>query len=261
MSRVQISRDNRRRHILWLVTAHVLLGLIAMGALHVSERPLVAISAVGLWVAQGSLLGIWVVFGGTPRAWRLIAAGSVAIALGWLLEAWFHVVWASYAFFFLVCTGVPLLAVRFLGLRLDRFGDEARAIAPWRGQYSVRLLLEWTLGFAVLLSLFQLMPRESASHVTSSSVTYEFFAVMVFDVPVVVASCLLGLGWPVVAKRAAVTLGLFAASGLVMVIVNPFGDTPGVGLALGIQTAIVLSSLFVFRSLGYRLVWRNREIA
>ncbi|MCX7427015.1 MAG: hypothetical protein NTW96_15495 [Planctomycetia bacterium] len=257
-----VSLHDRRKRVCWLVAAHLLLGAIGGGALHVADTSwFVTVPAGGLWLAQGSLLGVWAAFGGAPRPWRLITAAAALVALGWLLPMWLLVAWTGDAFLVLVCGAVPLLAARFLGLRLDRFGDGDSAVEPWRGQYSLRLLLEWTLGFAALLSLFQLMPREFVSVVTPQGM-YRLLVVVFFDTALVVAICLLGLGWPRIVRLAAIGAALLAVGiGRAVLPGAAPRDTLAVGVVLSVQAAIVLGSLLVFRAMGYRLVWRNRRAA
>lgn len=262
------SRDRRKR-MCGLVLMHLWMSVaIAFVLLIEPDSPLVGlfgIGAVSLWTAQCCLLAIWAVFGGVPHPWRFVAAVALIIVLAWGLQK-SHQPFLEEAFFALVlllCQAAPLWAARFVGLRLHRPDTAGSSIEPWRAQYSLRLLLEWTAGLALLLGLFHLTPNGFHWGKKTRDIL-ELLSLILPYAPVTLTFCLLMLGKQWMAQRAVVsTVAIIGVTlpPLVFLWGPDVLSLPFLFLVwLACCAPFLWMSLLVLKTWGYRLVWRNEGI-
>jgi len=253
----------KNRRLALLLAAHAG-GAVAGIAMAASRAPsdLVGAVAAALAVAQGCLLGAWVAFGGRPTPWRL-AGATVALVVGnIILHPDPHGRGdPSYAFIVLVQvlgTSVPLLAVRLVGLEIVRSLPDGSKPVVYRFQFSLRGLLEWTAGAAILLGIVPRLSdgfRDLFLPGNWQAVNWQALGIFAIDGLVAVAALWVALG----VQRTAVRLGVLAASGVSLAIFLASERAPAswvVAFPL-LVAALLLGSLWVFRGLGYRLVWRR----
>lgn len=212
-----------------------------------------------LMVAQGCLLGAWVAFGGRPAPWRL-AGTSVALVLGIIALKSITYERDVFQVGFLVLaqmlgTSVPLLAARFVGLEVARSLPDGSVPTVYRFQFSLRGMLEWTAAVAILLGILPLASEEFREMFRPRDLCRP---VGLFAIDGLVATAALWVTLGV--QRTAVRLAVLAASGVGMAIFLASMQPPDTLLVVVfplLVAALLLASLWVFRGLGYRLVWRR----
>jgi hypothetical protein len=249
------------------VLMHLLMSATAGFVLLIEPRQsafaeLVAFGAWCLWMAQCALLATWAVFGGAPHPWRLVVVVFLMVVPVWCLQMpqrWFLNA-ISLGLICLLCQAVPLWAARFLGLRLQRRDSGVSSVEPWRWQFSLGLMFQWTAAVALLPGLFRLT--------SDSSQWRGVRALLLLSVPlapVTLILCRLTLGERWIAWRVAVGMGVII--GLTMIPLFFLWDLLLVVYLLMMFPFVLVCcgpflwmSLLALRTWGYRLVWRNRDI-
>jgi hypothetical protein len=262
-----------RRRIRWLVIANVALGFAAPLALNfLPPAPWWFKAASAIAIGQYMLLPCWVGLGiaGADRRWLPLMGGAVYLAVVQSMFVWIRsrsvpvggvLVWLGVlSIINLVIVSVLALIVaafrtKLASLRL--FADPAPLDAASRWQLSLRELFIITLAAAVLLGLAR---YARVSDPTGPPVV--LFMCLYWSVLATTALCAV---WAALAPgrirwRVA---GVFVASlflGAVMSMARSFPDVASQivnAFDLVPATAVVIASLLVVRSCGYRLVARD----
>lgn len=254
------SGRRRREPITTLLIAHGVLALVTVLGMGIDGRNLPEpffLLFVSMAIGQGSLVGIWIAFGGRATPWRLIGGTVGLIGCTWCLEiglpqsgAYY---WTYYVLAQTVGTGLLLVALRFSGLGINWRPPGSPAPEKQRLQFSIRSLMEWTAGLAVLLGTLPMTPEEFRE--VFARETLGAFGVFGSSALLALATLWISLGTRrAVARILVLCLALVAAS-VSMTIVLP-------GLGGGILLSVccvfwLVSSLWVLRRAGYRLAWRG----
>lgn len=257
-ARVKRIEMNRRTAIVTLLSAWALITLVGIAAAAASPAAgtWVGLLIISLSMAQGSLLGIWAGLGGKPSPWRLVGTVVALVALAWALEAAFgNSSAAGWAFLVLIqafFTAPPLLALQFMGLGLKRSEAENSAVGWHKFQFSLRSLLEWTAAVAILLSAVQMMPEEFRTGYRWR----EWAAWLVFFVDGLLA--LAGLWIALGTRRLLLRIVLMGIGCVGATAAFTLIDAADSLLLLfpALYACWVVSSLYLCRLAGYRLVWR-----
>ena len=260
--------DNRKRH--WRLVGPLLAvhGTVAvatvagMGTALGGGDELLTFLLMSLATAQGSLLGIWVALGGPPTPWRLIGAVVTLVGLMWVLYAAFPgsgvEVWAYFMLAQSLATSLPLLALRFRGLAVALPDPDDSAPQMQKLQFSLRSLLEWTTALAVLLGTLQMTTEEFQKPFTSWQGLAEIGALLCADALLALAALWMALGARSPGARM-LMLGLVLV-GSAFAIASTLDDSlllTWIPLFVLLSTLWLIASLWVFRVLGYRLIWRR----
>ncbi len=224
-------------------------------------EPLVAVVWV-LYLSQVGLAAIWLAMGRSPFPLRIVLAMFVWLAWVCLTSKMNSGPWPMTRLM-LATVAVPLLASRALGLRLVRVGEDC----PWpdvvfglrRWQFSIGQMLGLTTAVAIVLG-------------TMKSMRVPFYADTINSNPVIVALAA-GQGllawaslWAGLGNRRgilrAVVVAVAAAAAFRTSSVAAGG--PNVDRFLfaifSLETVLLLASLWVFRLVGYRVVFRGGTI-
>jgi hypothetical protein len=245
------------RRLSWLVMTHLVLGL-GSGVLAPIEIPtpsglphLPLVPLFALTFCQVILLSFWAVFSPTTRWKRL---GGLVGGVAWL-EALFYLplkvefLMPSVA---LVVTAGSLLLGRGLGIRLESLNDPAHPPSPESGGlgFSIRGLMMF-IAVVALLSAGLRRPRESSLiHMVIWSLC--FVAVGLVALRAALGSSHL-FQWRVVLLTLSPALGALLAY---TTTTHRAGDIY-VTTIMALYPAVLLGSLLVVRSCGYRLVCRS----
>jgi hypothetical protein len=248
--------DDRRLRL--LVGIHVLGGLLACWYAVIGGRiPFVLkylhhVPHLALNPGQACLLGTWAAFSGAPRWVRLAGLVVGAVCLEILLVAGENNSLTGLAALASVGVSLPLLAARRQGARLLRLPRPPEPPASRGLRLTIRGLMLLTLAVALLIAGAKGM-RETFGRGPS------LFLVMIWSlcfVAVGLAAVWTALGRSRTLQRSLVVLALASALGVFF----SFGINEGwdsyvfVIMVMVLQAAIVLGSLLVVRSCGYRLV-------
>lgn len=255
------SGRRRREPIATLLIAHGVLALVTILGMGIGKGNLpepIFLLFISMAIGQGSLVGIWVAFGGRATPWRLIG-GTVGL-IGWmwcldigLPQSEAHY-WTYYVLAQTVGTGLPFVALRFCGLGIHRHRPGSPTPKKQGLQFSIRALLEWTTALAVLLGTLPMTPWEFRR--PFASVEFELYGLFgsCALLALIVLWTMLAVRWP--AARILV-LGL-ALTATVTVGIPTFPATLGYGILFYASTALwLIVSLWVLRRGGYRLAWRG----
>lgn len=272
-----------RRRLRLLVAAHLLVSAVLVAKFlipaHVHYLPLMWMLA-SLSIAQGVLLSFWAAMGTQRAGLRLLGAllGSVYVAAWPAFGSVFapHPAWAperSLADTLLNEVGAYCAAVLFFSaifgiarrwfVELRLIFAEAESSQPGKFQYSIQHILIVTSIASVVLAL-----RRSATHEGPGGLTdWEIVAgniliTLTMAINAVCAACAALAVGPVRTRvclvlLVALLLGAavaFSGSGMTL----NWWLSPSFALTLTLPTAIILASLLVVRSCGYRLVARTR---
>ena len=242
---------NPRRRVLWLAMAHILIGLTGASVANLSGGPTLRGAAfIGLVFSQTSLLGIWGSLGAGPW-WRRMIGVVVGAAYLFLLlgvgvsdlSRWtFMVVVLATTF-----VAIPLLMVRLLrvAIHLDCFS----VVSVARIQFSIRHLMILTFVVACLISIGKLVQPFPRGDIRFWLSWLAFTLSVVGILPV----------WFVLATKQPMLycVGLIAVgacAGYCLARIGPVGDEGVWMTATATETLVVVVSLLVVRSCGYRLV-------
>jgi hypothetical protein len=251
--------DDRRIRL--LVGIHVLGGLLAGWYAVIGGRfPFVLkglhlVPHLALNPGQACLLGTWAAFSGAPRWVRLAGLVVGAFALESLLVAGESNALTGLATLASVGASLPLLAARRRGARLLWLPRPPDPPASPGLRTTIRGLMLFTLVIALLIAGAQGM-RETFGRGPS------LFLVMIWSlcfVAVGLAAVWAALGLSRTLQRSLVVLALSSALGVLF----SFGINEGwdsyfsMIIIMDLQAVIVLGSLLVVRSCGYRLVRRT----
>ena len=227
----------------------------------------IEIFCLALVCSQGSLLAVWAAFGGKPTPWRMVAAILVCLPCLWLCSPY-----PDAQILALILLGQTIVSsAAFWGLRLAGVGvtrvsgeDSARdpAAGGRRLQFSLRWLLEWTTGVAVLLGMLHYLPEDFSDELFLQREPWIIIFAPGTVVAVVALWTALGTRWLGLRITVAGVIVLTAAISLWLYI--SFEDLWEFCFFFVSQALWIIGSLAVFRAAGYRLSvrWkrpRNRE--
>jgi len=250
-SEANLVATNPRRRILWLVLAHVAIGLTGavVATFAPSPRTLPGAVLVGIVFGQTSLVGIWGSLGTVPWWTRLIGVVVGVGCLGTLLGAGISEL--NFETFFIVVTStlfvtLPLLVARFFRVVIQLSSSDVAA--GGRIQFSIRDLMILTFVVACLVTIGKWMQP----HLPYGAM---FFHLLLFAVTFGVVGVM--PVWFVLASNRPVLFGV----GLVAVaagggyVLGRWNDDTGIWMTATAAEAItVVVSLLVVRYCGYRLV-------
>ena len=221
------------------------------------------IPATSITQSHGSLLAVWVAFGGKGSPWRLVAAVVGAIAWIWIeynsefrSDMPVEIIITSAQ---MVMSSALLLIARLLGLELAdvlriETAPNVPSGRPWV-QFSLRSLLSWTAALAVMLGMLHYLPSELVFHLRDP---FELSAIFSGRLLVVLGALWIALGtrWPTV--RIMVMALTVAAALATWYLVAGQAELWEFLLFYHAQAAYLVGSLWLIRLAGYRLVWRRR---
>ena len=240
------------RGILWLLAAHVVVGLIGARAVNLGgpSAPLVNFLFFGVLFGDISLLGTWGALGAHPWRERLI---GVIVGVGYLVALWSYALRVPFLFrdtIVIIATvaitlvTLPLLIVRCFGDSIQRSPFPSALVS--QSQFPIWLLLALTFVIACLAGIGKMsLPPTFFAFVFSASVI--FLLVGVLPVWFVLAT-----KQPVLYSVGLVAVGACGGYGLGRTIHEFSEELWMIGTATEAITVVV--SLLVVRSCGYRLV-------
>jgi hypothetical protein len=264
--------------VVLLLAATLLVDLVALSTVF-SDRELgpppphwADVCLISLAMSQVSLVAIWTGLGGRSLPWRVLALVATIVAWARLL-AWSYLEpeatpWRQAVNNLMLaaqsaCVLLPLFVVRFTGLELTRTGDAQRtertAAGRSRLQFSLRYLLSWITVLAVVLGLFQ-YAFDYRQLPALTPIWRELAAVSLGNVALTLAAI-----WVALAARRpvlrAVVLALTTAAVVAAYNTVGCGDPywPCAAVCV-LQVVWLVSSLWVFRVAGYRIVWFNQKV-
>ncbi len=233
------------RRILWLARGHVIIGLLLAFAAAIDFSNWETALALGLYQGQLILLGVWVGLGPNPMWQREI---GVVAGIGYFL--------LSFVFFGVQSNGKLLLFFiffmataigPFLIMRLCNFSMRKAATSDassGRPRLSIFTALAATFVVAVMLAVamaLQRHERDTAIFFVMQSILTTFGVIQAYGV----------LG----ANRLLVGLGVTAIESLAFYFLLPFvGANSELSIGYAVAPIVVLASLVIVRSFGYRLV-------
>jgi hypothetical protein len=257
----QISASGERRPIWLLVAAHVVFGLIfsfwsaAQGRLPIALDALLVVPVFGLTFAQASLLGFWAAF--SPAAWWIRLAGLVGGVV--YLEIIFAIGLPGEPSLLVTMTTVGIAAVfgvvHWRYARLECFPQHVSLTVQEGLKFSIRGLMILTFVAAVVLVGIRTL-RENA--LTERPLLFVAAWSLCFAV-VGMAAVWGGLGLARPLPRNAVVLLLSAVLGLLIIYSYDSGEPQSYFYSVSVmilQAAVLMASLLIVRSCGYRLVRR-----
>ncbi len=230
----------------------------------IAEAPEILFGSLAL--SQGSLLAFWAAMSGRRRPWRFLAMVVVLAVVGTCAEkvaAWNLNTFAGVMFVCLLGTAPFFFLLRFLGFELTAAptssdgedGDKHRAM-----QFSLRSLMAWTTGLAMLLSVLSVLMRGS-SRFESDAIEEILIMLITFG-----SLGLLSMATARTALGSERTWLRFTVLGIALVVVGTALDIveshPSRGymfLTVVCSTAWTFGSLWVFRTMGYRLIRRTAK--
>ena len=241
---------NPRRRLLWLVVAHVVVGLMGAFVSNLAGRSptLRGVLFLGLVFSQTSLLGIWGGLGSSPWWGRLI---GVVVGVGYLVPLLgFGISERNPATFFVVAlattfVAMPLLFVRFFKVAV--LLDFSPAVG--RIQFSIRHLMVLTFVVACLITIGKWVQP----HLLHGERVFQLllFAATFSVVGVLPVWFVLATKQPVLYSVGLVAVGACAGYCLARF----FHDDASIWMTATVTEAMaVVISLLVVRSCGYRLV-------
>jgi len=251
----------RRKLIAALLIVHGVLALATMGWLGSGWGDssgflsfLLTSSAFG----QGSLLGIWIGFGGRATPWRLIGTTIGLVVCTWCLKMGFpHAdmhLWGYCVLPETIGTSLLLVLLRFCGLGITWHAPGSPAPEKQKLQFSIRSLMEWTAALAVLLGTLPMMPEQFRLVFIRDILEFCGLCGSQALLTLAVLWTTLGTRWPV--ARILVLGPVLAAAGSMAMIDSPLSFGEAI-LHLAFHAFWMVVSLWVLRRAGYRLTWRR----
>jgi len=235
------------RGMLWLLAAHVVVGLIGARAVNLGglSAPLVNFLFFGVLFGDISLLGTWGALGANPWGERLM---GVIGGVGYLVALWSYAAGPSDLILIIATVAItlvtlPLLIVRCFGDSIQRSPFPSALVSQSR--FPIWLLLALAFVIACLAGIGKLLPPTFFAFVFSASVI--FLLVGVLPVWFVLAT-----KQPVLSSVGLVAVGACGGYGLGRTIHEFTEELWMIGTATEAITVVV--SLLVVRSCGYRLV-------
>jgi ABC-type multidrug transport system fused ATPase/permease subunit len=242
-----------RPRILWLVLAHIVVGLTGAFVAYPLRGPTLRGPAfVGIVFSQTSLLGIWGGLGTNPWWSRLIGVvvgvGSLGLLLGVGVD---ELAWENY---FIVSVGTALITGVLLVVRCFRVCICVATVeqaAAYRMQFTIRQLLVLTFAVACLVSLGKWL----APHLMN--VTEPLLLTLI---GLVFATVGLLSVWPALGARHPVLPSLIvivvaAGVGFCFAQLTPMSGMASLWMTVtSIEALVLVPSLLVVRSCGYRLM-------
>jgi hypothetical protein len=257
-----LTRVKRRRTLVALITAHVLVSLatFAIGRTYRLQLILLVITGLSLCTSQAALLGLWFGFGRKRSPKRLLLCAltllailfilvfgvysqesfdeSVLITLGGLLAATF------------TASVLAAIALRRTGAMIGLESDLPNNTAPARLQFTMFDLFGFTTAVALLTTGASALRGFLDGEYEFDTVGLLVVAVTAAIPPLMVAALSrLRLGWRLLA---AASIALIA-----LPLRLPFDDWFG-PIILAAVAGIALASLLVVRHAGYRVYVRER---
>ena len=241
---------NPHRWIVWLVVAHVVVGLVGAAYLAESSKTLRSTTFLGIVLSQTSLLGIWGGLGSSPWWKRVIGVvvgvGYLALLLGVgisdLSLRMFLVVVLATAF-----VATPLLVVRFFKVAVQLVPAPVAAVGGI--QFSIRHLMILTFVVACLMTIAEWVQP----YLPHGEMFYRSLLIGVtFGLVGVLPVCfILAMRRPLLYSVGLVAVG--ACAGYCLARIGD--DNVGIWMtATGTEATAAVASLLVVRSCGYRLV-------
>jgi len=218
----------------------------------------IEILRLALVCSQGSLLAVWAAFGGKPTPWRMVAAILVCAAYLWLSIPHSDMDPVAYVLLGQTIVGsVAFWGLRLAGVGVTRISADASACDPAAGgrrlQFSLRWLLEWTTGVAVLLGMLHYLPEDSPDEFFQPQVWIVFFAPGTV-VAVVALWTALGTRW--LGLRIAVAGVIVFTAAISLWLYISHADLWKFCFFFVSQALWMIGSLAVFRAAGYRVSLR-----
>jgi hypothetical protein len=253
----------RDRRLLVLAVAHFALSLVAAALAPIQVNTpsglehILIVPFCALVLCQAVLIALWAVASRAPLWIRLAGLAAGAVYLEALVPADMRREFSGVSTITIAVTAANLLAVQVLGVRLARHFDEAqRAGREGEGfKFSIRDLMLLTAVVALLTAgarVLQGSPRQTLLLVMIWAICF---------VAVGLAALWAGLGsaapirrWPVVVVLSA-ALGVFFAFAATA---HQAGWIYIVSIMI-IYPVLLLGSLLIVRSLGYRFVRRPMQ--
>jgi hypothetical protein len=247
MTPTEPAKQPRKQRLRWLVIAHLVIGLLMLMLVTWIPGPgaeLAVAASVGIVFSQASLLGIW---------------GGLGTSSGWnrLLSVVFAEPYGNSSFllsFVIVLVTGVLLIIRCFRVRICVPAVDQAATSPF--QFSIRQLLILTFVVACMVTLgkwlgLHLIPASSLPDAA------------------LIGSVLAAVGlisvWPVLGTRHPVLPSLIVvvfAAGIGFIVGTLFVPIAGWRLfwttITSVEALLLVASLLVVRSCGYRLVKRQR---
>ena len=256
----------------WLIAAHLALAVVpAVTGLAPAPLPLTWTTA-SVSIGQLMLLSFWAGMGTSKGSYRLFGTVcGVAYSQFWRVPgaslgphshaAPIRNILASLAAHYgvvLLLAGVFLL-FRRMGTELRRAGSEEAAVGPARLQYSILHVLLIISVVAVVLGLVQTVRRPQDAPVTTGQVVALLALVIVVVLVNLVCTAWAALGTGPIRLRVSLVLIVAVLLGIAMPLATGIDELGwrlfvAQGLVTVLSTVIVLVSLLVVRSCGYRLI-------
>lgn len=249
--------------LLRLIAAHLVGAILGMMIMlrRDSATYLLIVWAISLASAQGSLLGIWVALAGKARPWRFAVLIVVLVTVTRMVDVRFgdsHLQgWGYFLLAQMIGTGMPLFLMRFLGMEMAKEMPDDSTLVVYRAQFSILALLEWTVVVAILLGLVPMMPEEFRKPFTSPEECCVVFGLFGLDAFLGMASLWIALGtrWTPLRGLVLGLIGMFL--GLFLAMMMPDPEVLLIIVFPVFHVLWLVASLWVFRTVGYRLVWRR----
>jgi len=268
-----------RYFVLLGTVAFVVLGQFALALLNGMRGEIPAYFAnimLAMTPAHVGLISLWVGLGGKPGPWRLTAA-TVCIVL-WM--HWSPSLWefpeVYFEWWYLILLGMTgllsglLMVARFLGVELTNVMDERPSATDadhrWL-QFTLRSMLSWTAGVAMMIAALRYVPTESFPGGRCGISDYvTVFVVCMTGIPLSLIAMWIGLGNRQTMNRWA-TMVIFAVLAVIPLwwVCDNFGGIVGQGTFAEdasffvAQAVWLIVPLRMLHMVGYRLIWRRRR--
>jgi len=240
--------------ILWLVLAHVVVGLMGAFVAYPCRSPTLRTGVfLGLVFSQTSLLGIWGGLGSGPW-WKRVVGVIVGVGyLGTLLS--FSIYGPVSANYFVVSLSTLLIVGVLLVFRFFRVQVCTAINAPaaaCRMQFTVRQLLVLTFVVACLMSL----GKRLAPHLMDVGQPFYMTLIgLVFATIGTLSVWLLGARHPILPSLILIVVAAGVGFCLAQFLPGPPGDMASFWMTItSVEALSLVPSLLVVRSCGYRLV-------
>jgi len=249
-----------------LVLANLLLWPIVLYECDaIDEGPLGRL--IGLAMAHGGLLAVWLGLGRSPVWLRLIAISAAVLLLHLAVETWRSWLEALAIGILLgiLFLAVPFAIMRSAGVKLIQLESSRSEPAAERArfQFSLLTMFGWTTAVAVLLSAIGTMAnfQEIVDWLSGEIFSFPPFLGMVVLIPTLLAVWIaLGIKtfkWPALLL---IPLLPISASFYWILTNAPFGFDTWAHFLLP-RDIVLLLTLAVCRVAGYRIAWRNKRPA
>jgi hypothetical protein len=258
---LESATTHRSRGILWLVVAHVAVGVIA--ALLVksidNDYGLAWDVISGVFFSQTSLLGVWCALG-TSRHWKRLMGGILGVGLLYLMTGlasgdWdieILVIVSAYTAF----TAIPLLVARACRIAIQ--DDSSSTTVASHHQFFIRDLLALTFVVACMIALGKVLRPLILEGFSTSELV--FYATLLILFGVVSTYLILASKRPVSYGIGLIVMS--ACSGYCLELFSIFDwSASGMTAFTATSMSVVVVSLLLVRRCGYRLVQLRKSTA